>query len=532
MSKQGRNDLCACGSGEKFKRCCYGTRTPRALPPEIGRMLAEQEAAELIRTRQQGLGRPIIAIEHGEHKLVAVNNRMISSKGWKTFPDFLQYFIKDKLDPAWGNKELAKPFTQRHPIIQWYDAYCLYQRRWINEPGTVSSGEVTGIVACYLGLAYSLYLMEHNADLQAKMIARLKDPGQFQGAYFEMVVASALIRSGFELFLEDENDRRSRHCEFAAIRSTDGKRFTVEAKSRAVAGFLGRTNRDGGNDDNPLGKLKTHLHDALDKPSAHDRLVFIDINAPIDPNDANAKMALVVRAADILQRYEGHPTAPQSSAYVFVVNMGFHRYLDAPPLMVVAPLGFRIPDFNKAAPISIVERYRQDQKHKAAYDIARSLHAVGDFPATFDGSLPSETLHGERPRIKIGETYEFDGQHGPVRGTVTSATVAEPEKEVWMVIRTDTGHEMHVEKMSDAAFGDWRENKAAYFGKVQDVPTNPKTPLELYARFMEMMADYDRKALALQIGKLADDPAIAHLADDELREFVCNGFVQGLQQTR
>lgn len=502
------------------------------MPPEMLRMLAEHEAAELIRQRQQGLGKPIIAIEHGDHQLVIVKNKIMWSKAWKTFPDFLQHYIKDKLDPEWGNAEIAKPLAERHQIMQWYDAYCLFQRQWTSGPGMVNSSEVTGIVACYLGLAYSLYLMEHNADLQVKMIARLKDPGQFQGAYFEMVVASALIRAGFDLVLEDENDRQSRHCEFAAIKISDGKRFTVEAKSRAVAGLLGRTGRDGGNDNNPLGKLKTHLHDALDKPSAHDRLVFIDINAPSDPHDVDGNAALLVRAADLLERYEGHPNAPKSSAYVFVVNMGFHRHLDAPPLMLVAPLGFRIPDFNKAAPISIIERHRQDQKHKDAYEIARFLHAVGDFPATFDGSLPSETLHGEQARIKIGETYELDGRDGPVNGTVRSATVAESSKEVWLVVETANGHELHVEKMSDAAFGDWRENKAAYFGKVQDVPTHPKTPLELYARFMEIMADYDRKALALQIGKLADDAAIAHLADDELREFVCNGFVQGLHRAR
>ena len=37
MAKLGRNDPCSCGSGKKFKKCCYGTTRqehPGAVPPE------------------------------------------------------------------------------------------------------------------------------------------------------------------------------------------------------------------------------------------------------------------------------------------------------------------------------------------------------------------------------------------------------------------------------------------------------------------------------------------------------------------
>lgn len=500
-------------------------------PPEVLRALARHQADEKIRQRQQGLGRPIVAFHDGKHQLVAVKNRLMWGKTWKTFPDFLQQYVKAVLGPEWGNGEIAKPLADRHPIMQWYEAYCLFQRRWISDPGIVSSAEVNGIVACYLGLAYSLYLMDHNADLQARMVARLKDARQFQGAYFEMVVASALIRAGFELALEDESDRRARHCEFAAVKKSNGKRYTVEAKSRAVAGRLGRTAADGGADDKPLSKIKTHLHDALDKPSANERLVFLDINAPADAENLDGNMPLMLAAADLLERYEGHPSAPKESAYVFIVNMAFHRHLDAQPIMLVLPLGFRIPDFNKAGPTPIVERYRQDQRHADAYEIARCLHAVGDFPATFDGSLPSETIHGERPRIKIGEAYEFDDPAGPVKGVVRSACVTD-DRHVWMVVETEEGHQIRTEPMSAAAFADWQDNRAAYFGEVQDVPKHPKTPLDLYARFMEIFRDYDRRALALQIGLKPDDHSLAGLTDEELREQVSNALVQNLSRSR
>ena len=527
MAKLGRNQACGCGSGRKFKHCCYGIGE-QAISPEMSRELARHQAAEAIRKRQQGLGKPIMAIEHGDHQLVFIKNEVMWSKTWKTFPDFLSAYIKRKLGPDWGKEELAKPFGERHLIMQWWDAYSRLQKASVTKAGGINSCEVNGAVQCYLGLAYSLYLMAHNADLQDRMIARLKDIGQFQGAFYEMLVANALIRAGYELVLEDEADRKSRHCEFAAIKSATSKRYTVEAKSRAVAGFLGRTAKDGGTDERPLGRLKGHLHDALDKPSAHDRLVFIDLNAPVDLSNDKANEEVVVRAADQLEHYQGHPDAPKPSAYVFITNMAFHRHLEARPISVIAPIGFRIPDFNKAAPITVIEKYRQDKKHQDAYDIARSLHSLHEFPATFDGTLPSETLHGEPQRILIGEKYEFVDPEGPIVGVVRSATVVENTREVWVSVETERGHQMHREKMTDAAFDEWRNNKAAYFGEIQDVPSHAKTPYEMYRRFMEMFADYDRKALALQIGKAADDPGLAHMSDVELREQISNGLLTKL----
>jgi hypothetical protein len=79
-------------------------------------------------------------------------------------------------------------------------------------PGEVSSAVMTGVVACYLGTAYSLYLLDHNVELQARLVHRLKNPKDFQGAYYELIVANALIRAGFKLTLEDGTDPSTKHC--------------------------------------------------------------------------------------------------------------------------------------------------------------------------------------------------------------------------------------------------------------------------------------------------------------------------------
>jgi hypothetical protein len=140
---------------------------------------------------------------------------------------------------------------------------------------------VTGIVACYGGLTYALYLLDHNIELQERLIKRLKDPGNFQGAYYELIVASILIRAGFSLALEDETDPAAKHCEFAAVSEKTGKRYWVEARMRSVNGLLGRTAADGGADKDALGRLIPHLNGALAKPAKDERLIFIDLNAPV-----------------------------------------------------------------------------------------------------------------------------------------------------------------------------------------------------------------------------------------------------------
>ena len=62
--------------------------------------------------------------------------------------------------------------------------------------------DVAGATATYFGLAYNLYLLAHNVERQEKLIARLRDPAQFRGAYYETLVAAWFVLAGFELTLE------------------------------------------------------------------------------------------------------------------------------------------------------------------------------------------------------------------------------------------------------------------------------------------------------------------------------------------
>jgi hypothetical protein len=138
--------------------------------------------------------------------MVAVGNSVYWSSKWKTFPDFLLDYMKRKLGAEWIKLELEKPAEEQHPLIRWGLRLFEYQKKTIKNPGEVSGAPMTGVVSAYLGTAYSLYLLEHNVELQARLLGRLKNIGQFQGAYYELLVANVLIRAGFKLTLEDETE--------------------------------------------------------------------------------------------------------------------------------------------------------------------------------------------------------------------------------------------------------------------------------------------------------------------------------------
>lgn len=535
--KVGRNQPCPCGSGKKYKRCHGRPDLTPLASPILARAIQHSrewhEAQERVRQTQQGRGKPIIGTKSNEHQFVAVGKKLHYSKTWKTFIDFLGHFMKLKLTGEWGSAEIAKPFDERHPIMQWYDAVCRAQAKSIKNPGEPASMEMIGVLACYYGLAYALYQIEHNVELQSRMIARLKDRSNFQGAYYELMVARVLIAAGFELTLENEDDRKSQHCEFAAVSKDTGQKFWIEAKMRSVAGLLGKNSTDGVDAptaENPISHLVKHLHAALRKPADDQRIIFIDINAemPRGINEEN-RPAFVDKVNHRLLKYEKEMLEDGKSAYVFVTNMTFHRDLFGPAQMISIPLGMGIPDFNRPGHLKLSEIYRRDKKHADVLRVGESMEKLLSFPTTFDGSMAACTLFDERPPVQIGERYNFEGA-GPdgedIVATVTDAIVDETDKEVTIAIYTnDDKAYLLREKISDAQLADYQAHPDAYFGRIKYVPKRIKTPYDLFVFFVEGQRGMDRAKL-LEHLKISDAQAEG-TSDEELLLEYCERLVMG-----
>jgi hypothetical protein len=525
-----RNQTCPCGSKLKYKKCCGRLTAPEETNAAFDASISARHAAdERIREEQQGLGKPIIAAKFNGHQVVAVGKTLFFSPKWKTVPDFLCDYLKRILDPAWGNAELAKPFDERHPIIQWYDILCRHQQSRIKTPGVPVVSAVTGIVGCYVGLAYSLYLLDHNVELQERLVRRLKNLDQFQGAYYELIVANILIRAGFELAIEDETDGNSKHCEFSARSKRTGRKYWVEAKMRVVPGLLGATGTPGARVHNPLSRLVPQLNDALAKPAADERLIFIDLNAEATAEGVG-KPPWIERAATRLEQYERSELPTGKRAYVFVTNFPFHRQLNDTASMAAFPIGVGIPDFNRPGVKRVSDAYRQKQRHIDAHYIGKALAEYLKFPATFDGSLPSEAISGSPPRIKIGETYRFgDPANGGVIGTVTTAAVDEQRSQALIGI-TDRngGGRLLAEPMSLEQLADYRAHKDSYFGRILPVGGTANDPFELFEWFVDNHRWMSRSQLLEKLAYVPSPTARNAMSDDDLLYEYCELMVAAM----
>ena len=518
MAKIGRNEPCPCGSGKKYKKC-HGNleRLDRmaGIGSEIPGMRARHEAKELQRTQQQGLGKPIIAARTDNgFQLVAVNNRLHYSKNWKTFHDFLIAYLKDTMGVDWGNAELRKPLDQRHPILRWYDKLCEQQRVIVAEPGVkVSTGKMTGAVASFMYLAYDLYALAHNADLQSKLIERLRNEDLFPGARYEVHVAALLTRAGFTLAFENENDRRSSHCEFTATSRT-GKSFSVEAK-RAESGRVVR-----------------QLFRALKKAASHPRIVFIDLNQPDSMGDGMP--AYVQRAFDQLRRYE--MLDPQASrlppAYVVMTNTPWEHHLDrSESRRFVIADGFHIPDFkmDQTYP-SLRAAVDARAPHMEMHSFLESMREHSSIPSTFDGENPELAFSdGQQPRLTIGKRLRVpDGKGAEVEGVLASAVVMEAEKVAACAVNTDDGRGLIIKApLSDEELAAWKRHPATFFGEVSR-DRKCETALDLYDFFMETYSKSSKEQLLKLLAGAEDFDTLVALDQPELARVLCERYATNL----
>lgn len=537
MAKIGRNQPCPCGSGRKYKKCYLNPLGPQckvapatSAPPYLAAALQKHAAAERVRIAQQGLGNPIVSGKIGEYTFVASGNTLHYSRDWKTFSDFLIGYIKTTLGEAWGNAEIAKPLEERHPILQWYDFFCRYQAAHKKSKGEISSGPMTGVVYCYLGLAYSLYLLKHNAELQSRLIARLKDIKQFQGAYYELLVANCLIRAGFSLELEDEKDQETKHCEFSARSEKTGKRYWVEAKMRSEPDVLGKTIKDGSTSRDPTSRLTDHLRGALQKPAPDQRMIFIDLNA--EPNENGGAPAWLDKAVRRLDDRERDLVEGQE-AYVFVTNLSFHRALDSStPRHEALAYGLGISDFSKPGEIRLADWYRQKLKHIDAHNVMGAIKSYPQIPDTINGQPASEAFSdAESNRILIGETYFFENvEEDGVIGTVMSVAVLDQERQACVAITTKDGKAMIIKSdLSDAEYDDYKKYGDAYFGEPKERNHHSKNVFDFYEWLIGCYSETPKERLLELANDRPDIDRLRGLDHFNLVLEVCEGWAASIE---
>lgn len=464
-------------------------------------------------------------------RFVAVNNRVLHSDRWRTFHDFLGDFIKTTLGPEWGNLELKKPDDQMHPVLIWYRKFCLVQQAaghaW---NGSVYSADMTGAIRMYLGLAYDLYLTEHNAELPELLLRRLRngDRGNFEGALYEAFVVGLFARAGFTIEFEDEQSGLTSHCEFTATHRETGRKFSVEAKMiSSISQLAGASMRPA--------TVREKLTQALRKDADHERIVFIELNRVFGVNGAGEPDWLPHIEAELAELEQnlvikGVPAPP---AYLFVTNRGSMNHLDdlAHPDAALV-WGFKIPDYppgrNATRLLDAVEGRR---RHIEPHLLFKAIGAHADIPSTFDDTTPEEAFAATpHTKLYIGGKYPVEVGEGRTElGVLTSAIVAEDWKEIVASLSMPDGHSVIVKiPISDEELVSYRRSPETYFGEYQYVGRGIKTPLEA---FDFMFESYGRSSRANILEFLKDDPDYTNLGKmsrEDLVDLYCERMAMNL----
>lgn len=325
LTKLGRNDLCYCESGKKYKKCC----------------LDEDREAKIARVsdklrKEYGIYINYISpVEWQGAMAWTIGTRVYPNRPPKeTFHEFLIHVLRQTLGELWRAEQAELPEEQRHFALKCSNEYEKWKAANADAEMIESEGRFVaypnGWVQYFISLAWDVATLIHTSNLSDSFVDRLRNPWEFQGARYEVAIAAIFARLNCEIrFLnDDEHLYGHKHAEFVATHRPSGQQLAVETKSRRRSGVI----NEGGMSDpeDPLHgdprAVRRRFMEALDQaPEGLPFIIFIDINAPLQPeSEGLAKMWI----KDI-RRWMSRlplPTAEKPAAYnaLYVTNFAAH----------------------------------------------------------------------------------------------------------------------------------------------------------------------------------------------------------------
>lgn len=515
----GRNAPCPCNSGKKFKRCHGSFRTEDAaeIPQHVVDLMKKRsEAAEMLRKKQQGYGRPMITAYVDGIRFVQVGTTLAYSRKWGYFPDFLLDNMKRVMTPAWGSNASKK--MPNHPVIRWL-------RQLDDARKSAVAGQplkTRGGTAALNRFAYALYLIEHNDKPQNNLVARLRNANDFDAACYETLVESAFAVAGAAVEGAEEVQDDSRKPEFIAT-FPDGRKFAVEAKRKK--GW--RNAFDVGNPDFQR-ELQKWIRGMLYKASAKKlinpvywfELGIADLSADHVPQLHELIVAAIDGAEDLTVKDElTGKCDPAQAAYVVVTNYPEFARDDAERWSQFAILhGFRMEDMRDGV-IDLETAMERHDKHRPVRRVLEAMLEVQTVPSSFAG-LPDELLDGTGTPIEtlgLGQSIVYPTEAGgEAQGTIEEITAMDDK--AWVIVHDENAGKRVIvpvpltsqEQVAVAKHGN------AIFGKPEGPHENITDPLRFYDRMLEIYSDYKHEHLMNQVRGHPQRDALAKLSRDEL----------------
>lgn len=331
MMRVGRNDPCPCGSGKKYKKCCLDKDIPATTIPKEVMEHFQNMPREPFEKGGFLTGRPFIGTVFQGNRMRAVGSTVYKRPLDETFHLFLLRTLSEWLTKDWFEKEKEK--GKPHPIVQWYletddsikdDS----MREKVSEK--VSSTEQTGNIRSLLALAYDFYSLKHcGAKVLPKLLNRLRNEQEFQGARYEIAIGGLVSRAGFEINWVNDKDK---HCEFTGTHKITGDKAIFEAKSHRREGIFG-FGSNSFNSEKARVKIFDHVREAVGQNKSDTPLViFDDLNLPLTSGVPTGEKTWFNSVEEQLNKYGFFKIDEyKHCGALFVTNFSWHFHSKLPP---------------------------------------------------------------------------------------------------------------------------------------------------------------------------------------------------------
>lgn len=481
-------------------------------------MLRQHLAAESVRRQQQGHGKPIISWmdEKNGFRFVAVKRTVHWAKNWVIFPNFLDYFLKKTLGYKWGERERNSGL---HPLFGWLQKTQAHSGSTLGD-AKLKTIVMMGFMACWLHLAYALYLIAHHDELPKLLLKRLRNPLSFMPAYHEAIVGAALAVSGMELSCAETKAGSTPTPEFRAKSKTSGKTYEVEAKRKN--GWKAPTGDVA--DPRFQSELEGYVRDQIynsSKKKLTNAVYWFELSIPTILAEADwrtvaEKAEAAIRDAEKTMTVDGQPISP---AYVIITN---HTFLADDDVTGNPCFGFletiKINDYPFGRPMELEAALEGYDKHRDIFWLMEAWKTASTVPTTFDGS-PPELLDSDgkaQRTVKIGDMIEVPDMDGnTVRATVEEISSWGDDNAMlavgangrhWLVEMPLTpGEAQAARRYTDAVFG--KDNVSR---KLRD-----DHPFDLYDWLLKSYANMTQA----QVNKFFErHPSVAHYKGLPLKE--------------
>ncbi len=246
-------------------------------------------------------------------------------KATETFHEFCIWAVKMTLGQEWLDEQFAFPPGERHVVAKWLTEMFELQTRDApagHTPGQTVASRPTGGAQEVILFGRDLVYLAQLGKLPDRVVDRLRKKDQFQGAWYELRIASALVHGGFEIEWLDK--KAESHCEFTARQPFGGETFAIEAKSRHRPGLL---NQPGEKEEEPRVLATRNFRDALKKDAQGlPLIIFVDMNMPLSGTFEDAAKMWAEEMAAYIGKMGVSPSEPAKFAYAICTNLSYHQH--------------------------------------------------------------------------------------------------------------------------------------------------------------------------------------------------------------